>query len=60
MSIGSIINLITIGLELVNYFLDLKNNDYKKVSLPKNTKTKLALLRAEKRARDKYKQGEEK
>lgn len=56
MSVTAIINIVTIGLELVNHFLDLKNNDYKKVSLPKTTQSKLALLRAEKRAREKYKQ----
>lgn len=55
MSVAGIINIVTIGLELVNHFLDLRNKDYKKISLPEKTKSKLALLRSEKRAQKKYK-----
>ncbi len=54
MSVTGIINLVTIGLELVSHFLDLRNNDYKKISLPETTQSKLALLRAEKKAKEKY------
>ena len=54
MNSNIITTMVSLGLELVNHLLKMKQEDLAKMDLPIETKSKIALLKAQKKAADKY------